>query len=423
MAVAPKPPFDFPSCLEDRGKTPFTTASTHRPTSSDRSLRYPGNEGERDLRIDFIRGIVLFVLVVIHVDMFSLYNLIVWERIGCISGGEGFVILSGFVVGMVYHKKLDEHGWQYCAWKLVDRAIQLYRVHLCVIASIALLSFVPFIDTHSVMSFSDRGVGVTYPLYPAADAPWYVWVAQGLLLKIGPHQFQVIGLYVVLLLLSPFALWLLQQNRPFVLLSISWICYFANWVTPSMPTGAQFEYAFPVLAWQFIYFHGMTVGFYRDQIASFMSGPWRRPILLTCGILFLGFMFFAWNAPNPFLPDYVKLSVIPADLFNEVYATYFRKDDMGLLRVVNYLVALVVGYWTLTRFWRIFERTCRWFFVPLGQATLYVFIVHIYFVTVISNIPILSEDRLVVNTLGHTLVLLVLWYMVRKQLFYRWIPR
>jgi hypothetical protein len=45
---------------------------------------------DRDLRIDFLRGVVMFILIIVHVEFFSLYNLVAWERIGLISGGEGF---------------------------------------------------------------------------------------------------------------------------------------------------------------------------------------------------------------------------------------------------------------------------------------------------------------------------------------------
>jgi uncharacterized membrane protein len=50
-----------------------------------RSWRYSDASEERDLRIDFIRGMVMLILIVVHIEMFSAYNFILWERIGVVS--------------------------------------------------------------------------------------------------------------------------------------------------------------------------------------------------------------------------------------------------------------------------------------------------------------------------------------------------
>ncbi|MBI3248275.1 MAG: OpgC domain-containing protein [Deltaproteobacteria bacterium] len=383
---------------------------------------YPEDHSDRDLRIDFLRGMVLFVLIIIHIDIFSFYNFLVWERIGCISGGEGFVILSGVVVGMVYRKKIAKQGWRDAVLRLLDRAVQLYRINVFVIASIALLSLVPFIDAQTVMTFNDRVAGQTYPLYPNPEASLQEWVAKILLLQVGPHQLQVLGLYVVLMGVSPIALWFMCNERTAVFLLFSWVLYFKNWAFPSMLTGAQFEYAFPVLTWQLIYFHGMAAGFHREKIATFMQGPYGKPLLVGASILFLGFLFFAQNTTNPNLPSYARLHIIPPEIFDSLYSRYFMKNTLGILRVANYVVALVVGYALFTRFWVLWERTFGWFLIPVGQASLYAFIVHVYIVLLLGNFAIFAQENIGVNTAAHTFALLLIWLMVKKEVFFRWIP-
>ena len=111
---------------------------------------------ERDLRIDFLRGLVMFVLVVIHIELVSVLTFFAWERVGLISGGEGFVILSGVVLGMVSRKRVETRGWSYSVARLVDRSVQLYRVNVAVVLSVLLLSLVPFLNTLEVRSFTDR---------------------------------------------------------------------------------------------------------------------------------------------------------------------------------------------------------------------------------------------------------------------------
>ncbi len=377
-----------------------------------------------------MRGVVLFILIVVHIDIFSVYNLLVWERIGVISGAEGFVILSGMVLGMVHRKKIDTKGWHHSSAILFKRAFQIYRVNLTLILLVALIGLIYFIDSSSINSFTNHYAEKTYPLMPGASAPIQNWVNRILLLRVGPHQTQVLGLYVVLLLLTPFALWLLYKKKYSVLLSISWILYFYNWDIPTRLTQTQFEYAFPSLAWQLIFFHALAFGYFKNEISNYLSGYKKNAILIVSSILFLAFMFFTFNNPNPSLPDWYKLSFISPDTFNEIYTKYFRKNSLGILRLLNYTVALIVTFSLLSYFWKPIEKYLGWFFIPFGQATLYVFILHLFMCLLINNIPMYKDlspsffsGNIWLNTFAHTIILLTLWIMVKKQVWFKWIPR
>ena len=372
----------------------------------------------------------MVILVVNHIEIFSVFNYFVWERIGVISGGEGFVILSGIVLGMVHRRRLRAGSWRDSARRLWSRALQLYRVNLFVVLSVALLSWLSFLDVGVAMTFVDRGSGTVYPLYPSSEASIIHWLGSWVLLRIGPHQFQIMGLYVVLLTLTPAALWLFQKRRAGLVLGLSWIAYFGNAAFPVRPTHAQFEYAFPVLAWQLIFFHGLFFGYYWREIAESVSG-WRTHALrVVSSILFFGFLFFAWNNPNPGLPAWCRLDVIPAEQFWQIYREYFTKNRLGFLRLINYAVVLYLAYQVLTVAWKPIDRTIGRLLIPLGQASLYVFIVHVYIVILLANIPALEglipdyrSGALWLTSLAHGGALLVLWIMVRRKVLYRWIPR
>lgn len=386
------------------------------------SLAYP-SDSRRDLRIDFIRGIVMFILVVNHIEAFSWFSLLTWERFGIASGGEGFVILSGFVLGMVYRGRIDKSGWGDAINRLVDRSTQLYRVNLFVIVSVFLLNLLPFLDASAVMTYVNADSGKVYPLYPSLREPISQWAARTLLLQIGPHQFQILGLYVILIFVTPLALWLIYHRRTGILLAVSWIVYVANWAWPSRPTGAQFEYAFPILTWQLTFFHGLAAGYHRDKIAELWRDNRFRMAFFGIGVpvLLLGF-FFALNNPNPRVPEWAKLSLIPPDVYWPIYEEWFRKDRLELGRLVNYFFLLSFGYLLLTWFWRPIHRALGWFFVPVGQASLYVFIVHVYAVMLIYNFPFFFTNAHTV-TLACALALGTIWLMVRHGVWFRWIPR
>ena len=113
------------------------------------------------------------------------------------------------------------------------------------ILSIYLISLTPWIDARAVTTFTDQGaggaggqaVGRVYDLYGNLNeiisypVPNYVF-ADVLLLRIGHWQFNVIGLYVVLLLVAPFILWVLRRHLAWVVLAASWGIYLLSSIHP-----------------------------------------------------------------------------------------------------------------------------------------------------------------------------------------------
>ena len=84
---------------------------------------------------------------------------------------------------------------------------------------------------------------------------------------------------------------------------------------------------------------------------------------------------------------------------------------------------LATGYALLTAYWRPLERALGWFLVPLGRASLYVFVLHVPVALLVANVPGLSGAGVALGTLAHGLVLGVLWTLVHRQVLFRVIPR
>jgi hypothetical protein len=345
----------------------------------------------------------------------------VWERVGMISGGEGFVLLSGLVLGMVSRQRIARSGWADAAGRVVDRALQLYRVHVFLILIVGVLALVFGHRFHEITSFTDRGGGAVYELYPTTSA--LRWIASVLLLKAGPHQVQVLGLYVCLMLACPLMIGALSKHHTLALMGLSWIMYFANILDAKMPTGAQFEYAFPLLTWQLLFVHGLVVGFHFQAIQAWFRTRNGRIAFALCVMIALSFFVLAQGSSNGAMPPWARSSLWPS-FYNKLHA-YAEKNTLGPLRLLNYGAFLVVAYAILTRWWPFFQQTMGWFLVPIGQATLYVFILHLFVVQVSAWILPFGFGRHPVwaTTLLHTAELAFLWLMVRRQVFFRWIPR
>lgn len=382
------------------------------------------SENKRDLTIDFLRGVVMFILIIIHVEIFSFYDFIVWERIGVISGGEGFVILSGLITGMVYKNKLISEGFAKTSKRLLKRAFQLYKVNIFIILSILFISKIDLFDASSVMTYVDRGMNKEYSLYGNMDTLTNA-VKNVALLRVGPHQTQILGLYTVLMALAPFALYLISKNLSFLIVIISFAFYFFNQKYNLNITGCQFEYAFPILTWQVLFFNGMVFGANKDKITNALSESNKKAIFYVALFFFSGFFLFAQNSTNPLIPDYTKLHFIDPNVFNDIYGKYFMKNTLGFLRLCNYTVFLIVIYNFINKFKDQIYKYLGWFFIPIGQSTLYVFIFHVYFVMITANFINFgfANANLYTNTLAHSLVLGVLFLMVKNKFLFRFVPR
>lgn len=400
-----------------------------------RPWRFP-EEQRRDMRIDLLRGIAITFVVVNHIDLPSLYQLLSQEAIGAVSGAELFVLLSGVVVGMVYRPRMEQDGFGETAGKLLRRAWKLYYTALFVIVSVFLLSRIPGVDATAVTTFTDQGTGSAgggaagrvYDLYGNTDLLFSYPVPPSVLvelalLRVGPWQFNVIGLYVVLLLVAPLLLWLLRRHLAWAVLALSASLYALNTFHPIRLFPSQFEDAFPLLTWQVLFVGGIVAGYHRRAIVAFFRRPAGRVTLVAAIGLFVGFLLFSWNNPYQANVYDVRLALIPDGSFAAVYENWFTRVDLGPGRLLNVAVVVITLYALLTAFWRPVARAVGWFFIPLGGASLYVFILHVYFAILLSNLPPLQNGWIWLNTLAYTLVLAALWWMVRRQFLFRWVPR
>lgn len=398
-------------------------ALPEKETEKSASWRY-SIAGSRDLRIDLMRGIALVMMVVAHTELLSVFNIFTWERFGLTTGAEGFVILSGFMLGMLNRARLQKVVLLTVSWGLYLRAWKIYRVNIIIIVSFLLLGYLPWINVFEVTHFTDRFSGTTWSLYPVTPQIKETWFNIILYLQIGPHQTQILGLYIFLLLLSPLFLGMLSKGHVYWLLSLSLLVYGCWQRWPVRVTPAQFEFAFPLLAWQFIFVLGMCSGWYKEELLSFARTPSGKVVVTAMVVIALILGFVAQNHTNPFMPPSLLMHVIaPAD-FNAFYHTWAAKNGLGPVRVLNDMSLMVTVYLLLSWCWLPIYRLTGWFFIPLGQRSLYTFILHVYVVLAVSQFVTfdLWRQAWLENTVIHAAALGVLWLMAKYNVAARWIP-
>ncbi len=387
---------------------------------------------KRDSRVDFLRGLAIVFVVVNHLGMTSLFQLLTQEAVGFVSGAELFVLFSGLVVGMVYGPRVkDDFG------KVVDltsrRAGKLYVTALAVLIGVFLLSLLPFFQADALTTYVDQGTGGaghnaagrTYDLYAGMETllqfPVPAQVLPAIvLLQFGPWQFNVMGLYVVLLLVSPLILAALNRGKALWVLAATLGIYAVGAATHFRLLPSQFEDSFPLLVWQVLFVIGLVAGFHRHRIVAWLSS--HHWVVVASTVVAALFTFLSWC--NPYLANGFdfRLAIIPDTAYRAMYDTFFARTYLDPGRLLNVLVLVVAAYAFLTAYWKPVERALGWFLIPLGQATLYVFILHVVLIAVIANIPALRQGDILVNTAAYAAVLGLLWLMVKKRVLFGIIP-
>jgi hypothetical protein len=87
------------------------------------------------------------------------------------------------------------------------------------------------------------------------------------------------------------------------------------------------------------------------------------------------------------------------------------------------VVLFISIYALMTRCWQPINKALGWFFIPLGQASLYVFFTHVFLLLAIANTPLPGYHNFWINTGIHAGLLALVWVMVKKEFLFKWIPR
>ena len=387
----------------------------------------------RDLRIDLFRGFIILAVVVTHIEVAGPLSYVTLHAIGAITGAEMFVFLSGLVLGMVYPLGVRKFGELKAATGAFRRAGKQYVVTLVVILVVFALSFVPFLGTAAITTFTDRGTGEdglgaqgrTYDLYPNADRlldyppPWYA-IRQFLQLEMGPWPFNIMGLFVVLSLAIPAAMWLIRRKMWWVVLAVSWALYLWRSFVPDAPAlPSQFEAVFPLFLWQVLFTHGLVIGYYRRQIQNALTSLPGRVITGAAVVIYAGILVYLWAGytygfePAPF----------PASLYESLYGTAYQRVDMQWGRLLDVALMVVCTYAILTAFWKPINFVIGWLWIPLGQASLYVFVWQVFFALAVATIPNLDRTDWLIGTAVHAGLIMLVWFMVKKKFMFKVIPR
>jgi hypothetical protein len=297
---------------------------------------------ERDLRLDFFRGLGLWMIFLDHIpdDVVSWLTL---RNYGFSDAAEFFVFISGYLAGYIYGPIIKAGNLAAAAKRLVLRAWQMYVAHI-----LLFLAFTAQI-ARAARKFDN-------PMYKdefnvanfLAHPDELIW--QALTLRYKPVDLDVLPLYIALIGTAPLMLWALVR-RPNLTLAGSVILYacarWFDWNLASYPPGTTWY--FNPFAWQLMFVFAAWCGTGGAERIWFLIQSRVVQAIAIAWILFALLIVMTWH--SAFLE-----SLIPKWMIKMIYP--IDKTDLDLLRFTHFLaLATLVSYY-VPRHWS--ALTSQW---------------------------------------------------------------
>jgi hypothetical protein len=317
---------------------------------------------ERDLRLDLLRGLGLWMIYLDHIpdDVVSWLTL---RNYGFCDAAEFFVFISGYLLGFIYVPIVASGHFMPALKRLWLRVWQMYVAHI-----ILFLVFTAQI-ARAARRFDNPMYKDEFNIANFLAHP-DVLIGKALTLQYKPVDLDVLPLYIVLIAVSPFVVWCLVR-RPNLTLSGSVVLYvlarYFDWNLPSYPNGATWY--FNPFAWQMLFFFAAWCG--RGAGAQFKRLLRSRVVFAVAiaWILFAFVIVMTWHSA------YLG-SLVPKWLIKVIYP--IDKTDLDMFRFTHFLALALVITRYLHRDWAGLKSNWLRPLVLCGQHSLPLFCLGVF---------------------------------------------
>jgi hypothetical protein len=176
---------------------------------------------ERDLRLDFFRGIGLWMIFLDHIP----HDVVAWltlRNYGFSDAAEFFVFISGYLVGWIYSPIVRGGLFLAAIKRLWKRASQLYVAHIMLF-----LIFTAQI-ARTARRFDNPMYENEFNVFNFLQHP-DVLIGQAITLRYKPVNLDVLPLYITLVLAAPLIVWCLVRRPNLTLIGSIVLYIFSRW--------------------------------------------------------------------------------------------------------------------------------------------------------------------------------------------------
>lgn len=201
--------------------------------------------GTRDLRLDFIRGIALYMVLVDHVvgDPIGRFT---YHVLGFSDAAEIFVFVSGVTGGIAYSKLISRSGWVSFLIAAAERAARIYLYYALTGLAIILLVTISHAELDATLSTLARD-----PVYASSFVLGMVY---------SPPVSGILLLYLPLtLIVMPLFFWG-ARRKPAATLAVSGTIWLISQLFPHFASVLTERTWLNPLAWQFLFVIGLFCG-------------------------------------------------------------------------------------------------------------------------------------------------------------------
>lgn len=343
----------------------------------------------RILALDYLRGFFIVIIISDHLWRWpNLFELISGRGELWSSAAEGFVIISGLLVGYVRGYKNRQQPLLTVSKKLVMRGIMLYV--WMVITTLLLVTASWLLNFKGNMAY-----------VPIPQFHWNDLIVNVLRLDYVHTLTHFLYLYAIFLIIAPLVVWLLRQRK-------YWIIGLASmtvWLVGS-------KYSIEWMQWQILFFLPAIAGYYLESITKYFTGLSKTlQTNIRIGLIVITFITLAWA-------QIIVLTKAPGS-----YQSILFGRDPVTLATVSISFIWFLGLLSLFQYllpW--LKKWLGWLLLTFGERSLTAYILHII-PLVLCALLFPVTGNIYEDTLLSITSILTTWILLKIPHINRIIPR
>jgi hypothetical protein len=310
----------------------------------------------RDPRLDFYRGIAMFIILFAHTPG-NYFTSWIPARWGFSDATEIFVFCSGMASAIAFGRTFDRAGWALGTARVAYRVWQVYWAHIGMFFSIAML--MAFWDSFGIFERSYIGQLNLVPFFEgvvrkgveiSSTADQLVGIFT---LTYVPNYFDILPMYMAILVMMPIVMALSRVNVWLMFAVIGTVWLFAQGRIlagldaehlslnfPAEPWSKR-EWFFNPFGWQLVFFTGFA--FMRGWIPAPPVKVWLIGLALVVVLLNIPLSNIGVRAVNREWFGLV-MDGNPVIEWRVANRALISKSDFGILRYVHFL-SLAYLFW------------------------------------------------------------------------------